>query len=168
MGDDVDVPTLFAQKGEIGDRRFRSGNQNQVDISGDRRAGVNNYQRHPRLDLQRIEIVKIGQSAERRHRDDNIAFATLRIAGQSETIFGWQSPHILEPRNHAETRPAGFILDYSEALGEQPRVAAKLVDQESFEPRSVAFIQHFICPDQTCDHPTAIDIANKNHGEIGG
>ncbi len=59
---DIDVPALRAQEGEVADRRFRAGQDDDVGLRRDRFAGTNEDEIDARLHAERIEIVEIGDA----------------------------------------------------------------------------------------------------------
>ena len=69
MGGEVAVPAVAAEVDEVGDGRFRAGNDDQPGILRQRPARRDEDDLDLRLGLQRIEIVEIGDARQHRHGD---------------------------------------------------------------------------------------------------
>ena len=81
MRGEIDVPALRAQEVEIAARRFRAGHDHEVGIARDRLARPHHGEIDAGLQLQRIEIVEIGDPRQRETRD--LASAGLARIAQS-------------------------------------------------------------------------------------
>ena len=73
-----------------------------------------------------------------------------------------------EPRHDAEARPAGARLDGAQALGEERRIAAQLVDQEAPDAPPVGRRQHRARADEAGDDAAAVDVADEHHRHVRG
>src|SRR6185312_2442628 len=60
MGEEVDVPALLAQEVEVAAGGFRTGNDHERGIAGDRFARPHHHEVDVRFEFERIEIVEIG------------------------------------------------------------------------------------------------------------
>ncbi len=60
MRQEIDVPALRAQEGEIAAGRFRAGDDDEAHVAGDRFARTHHHKIDARFELERIEIVEIG------------------------------------------------------------------------------------------------------------
>ena len=68
VGGDIDIPALPAQEFQIGDGRFRAGQDDEAGIARDGLARLHHDELDAGFELQRVEIVEIGdagQGAER-------------------------------------------------------------------------------------------------------
>ena len=81
-----------AQRGEVGDRRLRARQDDEIGVARQRRARPHRDQLDRGLGVERIEIVEVGDVRQDRHRD---AHARLRLRGQRsierERILGRQT-----------------------------------------------------------------------------
>ena len=91
-----------------------------------------------------------------------------RGALQRHRILGRQLLRGGEMRDQAERRPAGAPLDEPQAVGEQARVAAKLVDEKADDHRRILGGEHRLRADDLRDDAAAIDVADQHHRRIGG
>src|SRR6185312_16709019 len=105
-------------------------------------------------ELQRIEIVKIGDPRQR--KTYNLLSAGLASLAKPERILGRQLPRAIEERQHAKAAPAGALRDYLVAIIEQRRVAAEFVDDEACDGGCILGIDHGLDPDDLRDHPAAL------------
>jgi hypothetical protein len=97
MRQDVDVPAFGAQRGEVGERRLRAGQQHEI---GERQRAARRHQleRDAGLGAQRIEIVEIGDARQARHGDGERRLVPLRAP----------RPHLTLPlRGSLPLRPGG-------------------------------------------------------------
>ena len=166
---DVDVEAAFAQRRERRNRRLRARQDDEVDIAGQRRAGMNADQIDIRFRLQWIEIVEIGDL--RQDRDGNLELRVLApLPGmiQRQRILGRQMPRLGKIGNEPQRRPAGRLHDSLLAGDEQARIAAKLVDDETRDQRRILGIEHHFGADEARDHAATVDIADDDDRYVGG
>src|SRR5215471_10657668 len=64
MGDEIDVPSLAAQRFEISDRSFRSRQNDERSVARQRLPRLDKDKLDPRLGAQRVEIVEIGDARQ--------------------------------------------------------------------------------------------------------
>ena len=88
MREQIDVPALRAQEGEIAAGRLRAGDDDELGIAGDRFARTHHHEIDARLELQRIEIVEIGDPRQREAGD--LALARLARVAQAQRVLGRQ------------------------------------------------------------------------------
>ena len=69
MGLNVDVPALRPQKGEIADGGFAARQDHHIGVAGYGLARPHEHQFNAGLQPQGIQIIKIGDAGEHRHRD---------------------------------------------------------------------------------------------------
>src|SRR5438876_11574470 len=105
VSENVDIPTLLSQEHEVGNRRLRSGKQNEDCIRRYRLPRLDQADRNSRLHAQRVEIVEIGDPRQMRNSNDDTPRSLL--AAQTEDILRRQVARLVEPWNDAQTRPAG-------------------------------------------------------------
>ncbi len=86
--------------------------------------------------LQRIEIVEIGDARQDRAGDQRAVATAHARAFEHNRILARQARGRRQPGHDAEATPAGQSLDLAIAVGEQCRIAAELVDDET--PRIIA------------------------------
>ena len=80
MRGDIDVESRRAQRGEIGDGRFRSGQNDQIGVAGQRRTRPHANELDRGLGVERIEIVEIGDMRQDRHGDAQLCLRFRRMA----------------------------------------------------------------------------------------
>jgi hypothetical protein len=171
MGGNVDVPALLAQERQVGDGRFRAGQQHQVGVAGQRPARPEQVDRHVGLGAQRVEIVEIGDPRQERHDDADRPARPAGAGGivvEAHGVLGGQLAGRGEERQHAKAAEAGAILYDAEAAGEQRRVAAELVDDEPLEAGALPRLEQRVGPDQAGDDAAAVDVADQRHRQVGG
>jgi hypothetical protein len=84
-----------------------------------------------------------------------------------EAVLGVE-PQPSPPPQHAKERPAGQRRQLLEAGGEQPLVAAELVDHEAGHMALVVGLEQGKGPEQRREHPAAVDVADQQHRQPGG
>jgi FhuF 2Fe-2S C-terminal domain len=83
---------------------------------------------------------------------------------QVEGVLGVQ-PQVAPPRQHAVGGSAGHGAQHVEAGGEQPEVAAELVDDEPGDEPLVAGVQHREGAVHGGEDPAPVDVADDDHGQ---
>ena len=119
MRQEIDVPALRAQKGEIAARGFRAGDDDEAHVAGNGFARPHHHEIDAGLELERIEIVEIGDPRQRETGD--LALARLARIAQAQRILGRQLAGAREPGQHAEAAPCGLCFDQLVAVVEQRR-----------------------------------------------
>ena len=158
-----------AQRREIADGGLGARQQDQVGIARQRVAGLDQLDAHIRLGAQRVEIVEIGDARQPRHRDLDRARSSARaIAVQRHRILRRQQ---VRASNHGTT-PRLFSpvarFDRREAVLEQQRIAAELVDEIALDaapPRPSG--SSAMVPTMRGDDPAALDVADQQHRHVG-
>ena len=79
-----------------------------------------------------------------------------------ERVLGRQQPRIGKEWNEAERFPSSGARNLPHPIGEQRRVAAKLVDQETADQRRIGWIDDGLGADQARNHPAAVDVADQH------
>jgi hypothetical protein len=165
---DVDVPALGAQGGEVGDGRFRSRQDDEVGVAGQRPSRLNEGDRHVRLGGQRVEVVEVGDTRQPRHGDANRPGRPRRGRTiEDDRVLRRQPAGRLEPWHHAEARQVGALGDDAKPVAEQARIAAELVDDVAAQPRPFARLQHRPGTDQAGDRAAAVDVGDEHDGNAG-
>ena len=98
-----------AERGEIGARRLRAGQQDQVGRLRQRPARLDHGDGDIGLGAQRIEIVEIGDARQARHGDEIGAAGALLRMIEGERILGREARRIGKIRHRAEARHAGAL-----------------------------------------------------------
>ena len=110
MREDVDVPALGAQAGEIGDRRLRAGQDDEIGTAAAARRARTSDQRTSGSSLQRIEIVEIGDARQTGDGDrDAVRAGALRRRSSATASSAGSRAARGETGNEAERRPAGAL-----------------------------------------------------------
>ena len=69
--DDVVIPALGAQEGEVAEGRLGAHEQHDVGIAGQRGARRHEFEVHGRFHAQRVGVVEVGDAREPRGHDPN-------------------------------------------------------------------------------------------------
>ena len=101
---------LRAQECEIGDRRLAAGQDDQRGLGGNSLAGPHHHEPDLRLELQRIEIVEIGDARQHRDGDRHARARGGRRALQRRGVFRRQARGGGKERDEAERPPARALL----------------------------------------------------------
>src|SRR6202046_2683877 len=153
MGEEVDIPALFTKEFEIGDRRLAA---RQDDKVGDRQrlARADKHEAHGGLNVQRVEVVEIGDA--RQHWDGDAHRAVdSRLPGleaarrpragggcgaQQENVRGQESRQCVcassaimplrnrfaSPRNLLTMKPTMVAASSGASAALTPRICAKM------------------------------------------
>ena len=73
---------------------------------------------------------------------------------------------MLEIRHDAEHRLARLLLKKIDGRRHERDIAAKLIDDESFDERALLFIEQLERPDKRGERAPAVDIGNEEHGRL--
>src|SRR6516165_10470621 len=184
MRQKIDVPPLAAQEPEIADCRLGTGQDHQRGVTRQRMPGPDHHDLDPRLEFQRVEIVEIGDVRQERDRNaDATSPLTLllhgslplpacrervRVRGQREGVFGWESHRRGKIRHHPETTQSGALAERADAALEQADVAAELVDNVTGEQRPFALGQQLVGADQLSDDTTALNVPDQHDRDASG
>ena len=87
---------------------------------------------------------------------------------QRHGVLGGQFLRGGEMRDHPERRPGRALLDEPKPFGEKTWITAKLVDEKADDHRCVLGRDHDLRSDDLRDDAAAIDVADQDHGRIGG
>ena len=139
VGEDVDVPALGAEGGEVGEGRLGAGNDDEVG-GRQRAAGFDDFQAYAGGEPQRVEIVEIGNARQARHGNGEGPLPACWRRLQREHVLGRELAGIGIDRDRAETGDAGVIGDEDAAVLEESRIALKLVHQRRGDERAVVGI----------------------------
>ena len=136
-----------------------------------------------RIQPERIGGVEVGDAGQHRcddapgtgtghaalplSRSSIVSHAAFALTRDRRGVFRRQSPGCGQPVNETEARPPGAPFDDREAVGEQRRVAAKLVHGESDDEGRVLRVQDRPRADQGRDHAAAVDVADEADGDAG-
>src|SRR5579863_9788650 len=165
MGEKVDVPALGAKESEIASRGFRTGNDHEGAIAGNRLAGPNDCEIDLTFEFQRVEIVEIGNTREPKKID--LALARLACVAKPQRVFGWKFARAEEKRQHAEAGPTGSLFDQAIAVVEQRNIATELVDDESLDHGGIIRIEHGLDADKLRDDSAPVDVADQHDRHVG-
>ena len=172
MGQDVDVPALPLEEGEVGERRFRARQQNEVGIAREGPAGLDDLDRDRLLGGERIEVVEIGDPRKPRRGDRDGAGVRARAlsAGmvQRDRVLGRQQACLREVWHDAQAIEPGLLGDDVQRTVEQADIAAELVDDVAFKTRPLAGRQQRVGADDAGDHAAAVDVADQDGWDVGG
>ncbi len=91
MGEDVDVPAVFAQGGEIGAGRLGAGDEDEIGIARQGLAGLNQGHGDAGLGAEGIEVVEIGDARQARHGDVEAAPLPRAHVIEGEGVLGRQA-----------------------------------------------------------------------------
>lgn len=166
MRENVDVPALGPERGQIGDRRLGTRKHDQRRFRRNRLTWRNHPQLDTGLELQWVEVVEIGNARQDRTGDQPRPRPVLPPALEDHRVLARQPRGRCQPRHHAEAPPARKLLDPGIAIGEQLRVAAELVDDETADHRGILAVDHRACPDDRRDYPAAVDVADQDDGHV--
>jgi hypothetical protein len=116
----------------------------------------------PGLGRERIHVGDVGHPGQPDDRDPQAVGTVRRQRGmrpgvQVEGVLGVQ-PQIVPPREDAEDGTARHRLEHVQAGGEQPEVAAELVDDEPGDVPLIDRVEHGRCtasPNACSRRPTA-------------
>ena len=86
MRQEIDLPALRAQEREVAAGRFRAGQDDEFCITRDGFARTHHHEIDTGLELQRIEVVEIGDPRQRQKR--NLALAGLARLAEPERVLG--------------------------------------------------------------------------------
>ena len=164
MGGKVDIPPLLPHVSQITDGGFRPRQQDQVCIPRQGLSRADDLDGDARLQLQRVEIVKIGDAREFRNRDPEPV--PRRNDRQVRRILRRQFCGVGKPWQHAKRVPARALGYRPHTLFEKRDITTELVDHEPPDQRAIRRIQHNIGPDQLRDHAAAVYVANQDDGYV--
>src|SRR5712691_3118397 len=86
MRQNVDVPPFAPQKGEVGERRLRTRQDDQPGIARQWRPRPDQHKLDPRLGGERVEIVEIGDARQQGNGNFDASALTRRSASRSATL----------------------------------------------------------------------------------
>ncbi len=131
MREQIDVPALRAQKIEIATGRFRAGDDHQIGIAGNRFARTHHHEIDARFELERIEIVEIGDPRQCERRRSCIGRRLARIAAGRVHPRPAARPRVAKKGSTPKPRHACSARDEPIAVVEQRGIAAELVDDKT-------------------------------------
>ena len=114
---DIDVPALRAQEGEIAAGRLGAGKDDKRSVARNRLARRHHHKVHVALELERIEIVEIRDPFKRKIRD--FAPAGLACLAKSQRVFRGKLSRPRKVGQHPKAAPAGACFDQPVAVTEQ-------------------------------------------------
>ena len=122
--------------GEIGDGRFRSGQDDQPGVARHRLVRADEDEIDAGIEPQRIEVVEVGDAGIDEDGDANAAIAACRLLVlQDHRVLGRQTMCRLEERHQAQRAPPGALAHRLHAVVEQRGIAAEAVDDEAHDHR---------------------------------
>src|ERR1700730_18805936 len=137
----IDIPALAPERREAGDRRLRTGENDEHRLGGQGLAAFDHDNADLTLQIKRIEIVEIGDARQDRNRDRDRPPARPWGA-KPERILLRQSRRIRAKTNKPKARPTGQLLDPSHAARKKNRIATKRVEEKPRDQFSVGRIEH--------------------------
>lgn len=167
MGQKIGIPTLHAHIRQVGDRRFRTGQNHQSGIRRQPLAGANKNQLDIRFCRQRIQIVEIRDAGKDRYCDLQRGRAASCQALQRHRVLGGQPPSVLQPWHDAEAWPSRKTPHRIDSGIEERNVTTKLVDDVAGYHCPVVIGEDGMRADQRGDHAATIDVADHHHRHAG-
>jgi hypothetical protein len=171
--EDGALHTSAAEPVEVGDGGLRAGKDHQV---GPAECGGSLDKAHvyAGLDGERVEIGEVREAGEAHDRDVESVRARRRRGDRArscerERVLGVEGD-VVDERQHAEHRHAGASFELAQAVAEERRVAAQLVDHERAHEPPVPIRQQRDGPVQGREHAAAVDVAHDDggHAELVG
>ena len=106
MGGDVDVEAGGAQGAQVGERGLGAGEEDEVDVAGNRRSGADAQEIDVGLGREGVEVVEIGDVGQDRDGDADPAAARRGggLAGERLGVFGGESVGRLRRRGRGRGR----------------------------------------------------------------
>ncbi|OWK23777.1 hypothetical protein AJ87_29860 [Rhizobium yanglingense] len=163
----IAVPAGSAQITEVGNRRFRPGQDHQRCIARQPVSRLHEDELDIGLGTQRIEIVEIGDARQNRYGDLQRTGGAPGEALQHDGVLRRQAGGGLQPGHHAETRPSGEAIDRCVAVIEERNIAAELVDDITGNHRPVVIRKDRVRAGKRGDHAATIDIAHEHDWHLG-
>ncbi len=131
------------------------------------RGDLNVAQRDAGLGTQRIEIVEVGDVRQADHRDVDAPSrpgSDERVQGDGVLFRDGQRGQV---RDHAKHRHAAALFQDADAVGEQRRIAAELVDHQAADQGSFLRFQQPERAEQLGEDAAAVDVAGQQHRGAG-